>query len=146
MDDDKVVEEVIIDSAYYGKTIQELTDIMLSTSDPKVIEACGKAIDSIGKRKLEEEKSVTDIELAIETNDLKAKELDIQESKIASENKGNWLHFWGGVLAVVGPVLGVVINGQNATAYLQKYKDIENNGTLINTSRSMIPNIFTRNK
>lgn len=144
MEDDNIKKDEVYVS--YDETIQELTKTMLTSDDSRIIEACGKAIDNVGKRKLEEEKAEIQIELDVEKNELAARELDIQEKKIASENKGNWLRLIGGVLTTAGALLGIVVQGQNATTYLQKYKDIENNGTLINTSRSMIPNIFTRNK
>lgn len=144
MEDDK--KEVIVDANYWDQKIIETNEKIDKETDPKKIEAYSKLIDSYAKAKQACENAEFDGALKIETIEQKNEEIKVQKEKIASDDKRSWLTFAGGVLAFLGSIAAPVLNGLNAKDYLITYKKIENDGTLMNTSRSMIPNIFTRNK
>lgn len=139
-------EMIVVDADFYANEIVKVTELMEKETDPKKIEAYGKLLENLGKLYQQAIQADTDVALAIESNELKGRELDIQEKKVKSDDKRNWLGLAGGVLTFIGGCLVPVLNTSGALEYLKAYKTYEGEGMIINTQRSMIPNLFTRNK
>ena len=148
----------------YYDMIQEGGKVFVETDDPQLKEATAKGIYHISKANIEDDEAAKRLELEErrvaaqeEANRLKQIELeqqdrkdeqdaDLKQQQMAQEDKDSKRRLAGQIFVGVVAFLGVVVNLAGADHFADHLAGIQENGTLINMNKNLIPSFFTNNK